>query len=132
MSSASTPSLYDRLGEPTIRAAVSAFYVRAFEDVFIGYFFYGKRHEELAAQQIDFTIALLGGPRRYAGRPVAPLHAGIGIRPPHFARRQRLLEDVLGEMGVEPALAAEWIALEESLRPLILGGGTPPPGPRRP
>jgi truncated hemoglobin YjbI len=122
---APTRSLYDRLGEDVIRAAIQTFYRRAFADVFIGYFFYGKNHDELAAQQTDFTIALLGGPRRYAGRPVAPLHGGLGIRPPHFARRQVLMQEVLAEMGVDAALVAEWMALEATLKPLILGSLPP-------
>jgi truncated hemoglobin YjbI len=119
-------SLYDRLGEDLIRAAVGEFYRRAFDDVFIAYFFYGKDHETLAAQQVDFTIALLGGPRRYAGRPISPLHAGLAIRTPHFARRQVLMREVLGEMGVDPASVAEWMELEANLRPLIVGGQPPP------
>ena len=116
-------SLYEQIGESRIKSVIRDFYVRAFTDPIIGHFFFGKNHDELVAKQSQFAIALLGGPRSYAGRPLAPVHHGLGIRLPHFGRRQLLMGEVLKEHGIDPHLAYAWLDLEDQLRPLIVENG---------
>lgn len=113
-------TLYDQIGEEFIRRAIIEFYKRAFADMMIGHFFFGKNHDELAAHQIDFTVAALGGPRRYSGRPVVEAHRSHNIRRPHFDRRRMILREVLDEFGLEPHLRDAWLAQEEAFRALIV------------
>jgi len=113
-------SLYSAIGAAFIEAAITEFYRRAFVDGIIGHFFVGKDQAAITAQQIDFATALLGGPKNYRGRPLASVHAELQIRPPHFGRRQVLMREVLLEKGLATELCDAWLALEESLRPLIL------------
>lgn len=120
-------SLYDQIGEGRIRQAITAFYRRAEEDGIIGHFFFEKDVDAIIEKQISFASNMLGGPKIYAGEPLAPVHAPLGIRPPHFGRRQVLMRDVLEEMGLEPELAKKWLELEEALRPVIFSGRRPPP-----
>ena len=44
-------TLYDQIGEEFIRRAIIEFYKRAFADMMIGHFFFGKNHDELAAHK---------------------------------------------------------------------------------
>ena len=64
------------------------------------------------------------GPRRYRGKPLEALHSPLPIRKPHFGRRQKLMAAVLEELAVPPDLAAKWLELEETLRPLIMSAST--------
>ena len=113
-------SLYERISEATLVAAITRFYELAFIDPLIGHFFFGRDRGHLTRQQIDFARSLLGGPTRYQGKPLLHAHRPLPIRPPHFARRQVLMAEVLDELGVDPDIKREWLAREESLRPLIM------------
>lgn len=114
------PTLYDQIGEDFIRKAIQEFYTRAFADMIIGHFFFGKDHDALATHQIDFTIAALGGPRLYEGRSIPDAHRAHAIRRPHFDRRRMILREVLDELGLEPRLRDAWLAQEEAFRSLIV------------
>lgn len=112
-------TLYEEIGADTIENVITEFYVRAFADSIIGHFFFGKDRAEITRLQIDFATAMLGGPRRYKGRPLETAHENLSIRPPHFGRRQVLMAEVLKDIGVPDRPAQAWLALEDRLRPLI-------------
>lgn len=116
----SGPSLYERLGEEALVAVLTRFYERAFVDPIIGHLFFGRDREHLTRQQIDFARGLLGGPMHYRGKPLLHAHRPLLIRPPHFARRQVLMAEVLEEIGVAPDISREWLEREDNLRPLIM------------
>lgn len=113
-------SLYQRIGEDKIKAAITEFYRRAFEDKMIGHFFFGKNREELTDKQIHFAISMLGGPKRYQGRPLEKAHSEFTIRGAHFDRRQVILREVLEEMALPDHQIKEWLVMEDSLRKLIV------------
>lgn len=117
----SSVSLYERIGDGLIRRSLTEFYVRAFEDGIIGHFFFGKDRLHITTQQIDFAIAMLGGPKNYRGKPLVVAHRDMKFRRPHFSRRQMLMREVLEELGLELELIDAWLELEEALRPLIVG-----------
>jgi len=118
-------NLYDQVcqqvGQTQIEKIVRSFYERAFFDGIIGHFFFGLDHESLIAKQTAFTIALLGGPSDYKGKPLVAVHKSLGINNAHFGRRQVIMGEVLSQHKVPPDLAAAWLELEERLRPLITG-----------
>lgn len=115
-------SLYDQIGEDSIRRALTNFYVKVFDDPMIGFFFFNHDRDHITSQQIDFVSGMLGGPRRYRGKPLPVAHYPLAIRPPHFARRQILLRETLSEVGVPSELIDQWLALEDELRPFIFKG----------
>ncbi|MEY4630909.1 MAG: hypothetical protein RIQ81_1029 [Pseudomonadota bacterium] len=121
----SQETLYERVykeaGKDGIEKMVRSFYERAFFDGIIGHFFIGRDHEDLVQKQTAFTTALLGGPSNYRGKPLATAHQDLRIRPPHFGRRQVLMREVLEEFQMPADIIAEWLDLEERLRPLIVG-----------
>ena len=113
-------TLFDRIGEATLVAAITRFYELAFVDPLLGHFFFGRDRAHLTQQQIDFTRSLFGGPTRYQGKPLLQAHRPLPIRAPHFARRQVLMADVLTELGVDLDVRRELLEREETLRPLIM------------
>lgn len=113
-------NLYEQIGEAAIVTVITRFYELAFADPIIGHFFFGRDREHLTEQQIDFARSLLGGPTRYKGKPLLHAHRPLPIRPPHFARRQVLMAEVLAEVGITPELGQQWLQREETLRPLIV------------
>ena len=116
------PTLYDQIGADFIRQSLTVFYERAFVDGIIGHFFFEKDRLHITEQQIDFATAMLGGPRRYRGKPLAGAHANLNIRRPHFMRRQVLLVEVLDELGLAADLRDAWLAVEENLRAVVSRG----------
>jgi len=117
-------NIYNDLGPDKIREVVRTFYGRAFSDPIIGHFFHAHSLDELVEKQTGFAIAMLGGPRTYTGKPLAPVHHALKIRPPHFGRRQVLMRDALTEHGISTDVIERWLDLEESLRPLIIRDAT--------
>lgn len=113
-------SLYTDIGPETIRAVITEFYRRAFEDPMIGHFFFGHDRDHITRMQIDFASNMLGGPKVYRGKSLQEAHGTLPIRPPHFARRQMLMREVLEESGVREDLREAWLKLEARLRPLII------------
>ncbi len=112
--------MYEAIGADFVQRAIARFYVLAFEDGILAHFFFGKDREEITRQQVDFAGAMLGGPVKYRGKPLAAAHRGLAIRGPHFGRRQVLMREVLDELGLAAELADAWMAREEALRPLIV------------
>lgn len=113
-------SLYERIGSERLKAILTDFYLRCFQDVMIGHFFFEKNHDELLRHQLDFTTSMLGGPNHYEGRPVAPVHKPLKIRPPQFMRRRVILRETMLDHGLDTDLADAWIQLEDRLKSLVL------------
>src|SRR5205809_98151 len=106
-------SKYKELNEQSIAKVVRFFYEKAFVDPLIQHFFFNKDHEHLIEQQTNFAIALLGGPSKYKGRPLASLHHELKIKLTHFKRRQVLMKETLEEQGISKEAADYWLKKEE-------------------
>jgi truncated hemoglobin YjbI len=113
-------SLYEDIGAERVEKILRTFYLRCFEDVMIGHFFFEKNHEELLKHQLTFTIGMLGGPVSYQGRALTLVHNPLPIRPPQFARRRMILIETMQDEGLDQGLIESWISLEEKLKSLIL------------
>jgi len=112
--------LYKEIGDDMIEQIITEFYQRAFNDVIIGHFFWGKNHDDLVEKQISFTKAMLGkDSSRYTGKPIKAVHAGLKIRKAHFDRRKVLLAETMDDMQLAKGHKIAWLTLEEKLRKLI-------------
>lgn len=109
------------LTEANVATIIRRFYELAANDFIIGHFFFNKDLEHIVAQQTRFAIGLLGGQGGYQGKSLPEAHRGLGIRPPHFGRRQVLMKQVLVEHGLPEAIWMEWLRREERLRQLVMG-----------
>lgn len=115
-------NLYTSIGDERIEKAVREFYKRAVEDVLIGHFFFKIDIEKLIAKQIDFTHRLLGkkNPEPSKMRSLKAAHFPLKIRPVHFARRQKLMEEVLNDLRFTKEESTEWLKRELNLKSLII------------
>ena len=96
----STRSAYEAIGEAGVRAVLQALYDRMFVDPMVGFLFEGKDKAHIVKEQVALTCAFLGGPQRYAGKPLPEAHAALPLLPGHFDRRHHLLGQVLEALGV--------------------------------
>jgi truncated hemoglobin YjbI len=120
------PSLYEQIGGEQLTLIITAFYERAFIDPIIGHFFHRIDREHLIAQQIVFSSCMLGAKDlTYGGKSLREAHRRLPLTEVHFRRRQKLLQQVLGESPIAPAVAGEWLSLEEKLKGLIINNSTP-------
>ena len=80
-------TLYERIGgEATVTRLMDSFYERVLADPELAPFFAGVSLQKVRSMQTLFFCAALDGPFEYSGRPLATVHYGRGIRPPHLAR----------------------------------------------
>lgn len=115
-------TLYEDIGEAFIEKTVREFYSRAVIDPLISHFFFNIDVETLIKKQVEFTKRLLGARNLDSphSRSLKQVHAPLGIRSTHFARRQKLMEEVLNDLKLDQKLSKEWLKRESSLRALIV------------
>ena len=134
-------SLFDRIGEPALRALIADFYTRVFGDVMIGFLFAGKDRARLVEMEYQFTAGFLGADVKYTGRPMRTAHAQSPIFGGHFERRLQILRETMRDHGVDPDVQRAWIDHTLALRSQITRDqgseckdtsvvvAAPPPGP---
>lgn len=88
-------TLFERVGEATLRAVIEDFYRRVFDDVMIGFLFTGKDKRRLIDREYEMVARMLGGNVRYQGRPLREAHARVPILGGHFDRRLQLMKDAM-------------------------------------
>lgn len=113
--------LYELIGKERLEKIMVKFYDRLFDDVMIGFIFQPFSKEHLIKMQIAFTGRLLGASDlKYEGRGIREAHKKLSIRDGQFARRQRILFEILLEEKLDSAIIEEWLQRENSLRSLVL------------
>lgn len=118
-------TLYETIGADFISQAIEEFYTRAVEDPLIGHFFFKVDIDSLVAKQILFSSRLLGLKTKHSKdetttRSLKAVHAPLRINAVHFARRQKLLENVLSDLGLSKDLRTAWLSLEGQLKSSIV------------
>jgi hemoglobin len=114
-------SAFERIGEAKLRAIIDDFVDRLFDDVMIGFFFRRASRERIKEMEYQHAAEHLGGPVRYEGRPLREAHATHRIMGGQFARRAKILSEVLVAHGVPEDIRTDWLAHVESLRDQITG-----------
>jgi hemoglobin len=112
-------TLFDRIGGDALRRVLEDFYDRMIGDPMIGFLFDGTNRHRLVQKEWELTARMLGGDARYTGRPMREAHASRRIMGGMFARRQRILEEVLEAHAVDPEVRAAWLAHNLALRPQV-------------
>lgn len=110
-------ALFDRIGPDALRAVITEFYARVFDDVMIGFMFRGKDRRHLIDREYELTAALLGAPGvTYTGRPMRAAHAQHAIFGGQFERRLQILRETLRDHGVDTSVQQAWIDHQLALR----------------
>ena len=119
-------SLYERLnGEPAIAAVVDKFVGKAAGDPKVNFTRKGTPKEWQATPEnvdhlkrmlVEFIGMATGGPQKYTGKAMKPVHEGMQITDAEFSAIAADLQAVLDEMKVPAAEAGELMAIVASTR----------------
>lgn len=124
-------SAWDTLGgEAGVRPIVERLIERVSGDLMIGFFFRSADLERVKRHELEWARAHLGGPASYTGRPLPEAHGAHPIAEGHFARRLKILEEVLAEFGVPGEVQAEWLAHDRAQRAAVVQTECNPGGPK--
>jgi hemoglobin len=127
-------TLFDKIGTDALRAVVTDFYRRVFDDVMIGFMFKGKDRQRLIEKEYELAAALLGADVKYTGRPMRTAHGQLTIFGGQFERRLQILKETLADHHVDADVQAKWIEHTLSLRSQITHDQgsecADPPGPK--
>lgn len=119
-----TATLYEQLGgESKVRAITDRLVDRMFADIMIGFFFRNTRAEHLRELEFQHAAAFLGGPIAYRGRALDVVHKPLKIMGGQFARRLRILEEVLQGHGVPRNIIDAWLAHQREQLHLVVSTG---------
>ncbi len=113
------PSLFDRIGGDTLRAVITDFYRRVFDDVMIGFLFVGKDRARLIDKEWELAARMLGADVRYTGKSMPEAHRRVPITGGHFDRRVQILRDAIAAHAVPAEVALAWLAHTAALRAQI-------------
>ena len=113
------PELFAKIGEAKLRALLTDFYARIFDDVMIGFLFAGKDRQHLIDREYELTAKILGADVAYRGRPMREAHAKSPIFGGHFERRMQLLRETMRDHDVDPDVQRVWLEHTEALRAQI-------------
>ena len=117
-------TLYEELGgEDKLRQIISDFVDRVYGDTMIGFFFRGVDPVRIKELEFQHAAVFLGANLRYEGRPLPAAHKKHRIMGGQFARRKRILQEVLAAHGVVAHIASAWLAHTESLRAAVTRDG---------
>jgi hemoglobin len=125
-------TLFERIGGDRLRAVITDFYARVFDDVMIGFMFAGKDRQRLIDKEWELAAALLGADVKYTGRPMRAAHAQHTIFGGQFERRLQILRETLRDHAVDADVQQAWIDHTLSLRNQITrdrGSECADPGP---
>jgi hemoglobin len=117
-------SVYDKIGPDKLRAVITDFYRRLFDDVMIGFMFIGKDRRRLIEKEIELTSRFLGADIRYTGRPMREAHGKLPIMGGHFDRRRKILEETLAAHDVDADVREAWIRHTVALREQVTADPT--------
>ena len=96
-------AIYDEIGgRDGVAAAVDTFYGHVMGDEVLAPYFAATDLRRQKAHLRAFLATAVGGPEVYAGRPMGPAHAGLGITDDAFDRVVGHLVTTLSGLGVAP------------------------------
>ena len=100
-----TSSLLIELGGTDgVAATVDGLYLRLLADPVTAHYFWGIDVRRVRAHMVDFLVAALDGPDRYAGRDLGVAHSGLGVSDDAFDSTAGHLLDALEAQDVRPEL----------------------------
>ena len=113
------PSLFQRLGEPTLRAIVNDFIDRCYDDTIIGFLFTRAERDRIKRFEYQHAANFLGAEVEYGGRTLRDAHAAHRILGGQFDRRRQILVETLQFHDVPQDIVSAWLAHQDGLRAQI-------------
>ena len=96
------------------------FYDAVFKDPWLSRVFANVTQQHIEAQQTDFMVAALGGPKRFMGRNPSDAHAHIYITEEMWRLREKHLLAAFAATRFPDDLAKRWISIDEAFKGSIV------------
>jgi hemoglobin len=103
-----------------LKDVVKTFYEKIYSHEWIGKYFAEIPQEQIEAQQVDFMVGALGGPKNYAGQLPTTAHNAMMITEQLFDLREELLLESLEEHKASRELIERWLKIDEAFRHKIV------------
>ena len=116
-----TTLLEEAGGEAAIRAVITTFYDRVFDDIMIGFFFRDADKGRLIDKETELAARMLGGHVRYSGKPLRQAHSKHPIMGGHFERRLQLLREAMAAHKLPQSVRDAWVEDTRRLRDQVTG-----------
>jgi hemoglobin len=112
------PSLYERLGGyDGIAAYIALVFPRVAQHPDLAHMFrgHGKDSQQRQFQLVvELVCQKTGGPCAYIGRPMPPVHDGLGITEAHWTAFMKIITDGMDEKRYPSAVRAEFLQMWRS------------------
>ena len=96
------------------------FYDKIYADPWLKKMFFMIEQTLIEAQQTDFMVGALGGPKRYAGRSPKDAHPHLYVTEEIWQRREIHLKAAFAEINFPAELAERWLKIDESFKRAIV------------
>jgi hemoglobin len=114
----------EKLNEIELRNWVSklnkVFYDKIYADPWLKKMFFMIDQRLIEAQQTDFMVGALGGPKNYSGRSPKDAHPHLYITEEIWLRREVHLKEAFAETQFPADLAEKWLRIDESFKRAIV------------
>lgn len=116
----SRPTLYQRLGGyDGVASYVGLVFPRVAKHPELAHMFRGHGKDS-QQRQFQFVVELIcqktGGPCVYVGRPMPPVHDGLGITDAHWSTFMKIISDGMNEKQYPPDVRDDFLAVWRSFR----------------
>jgi len=113
--------LYNELKDKNIiRKINDRFYEKVYKHPWLSQFFAAVEQDFISAQQSDFIVGAIGGPKLFSGRFPSNAHPHMLITDELFDLREQLLIEAMDEIGAPEKLQIAWLRIDESFRRVIV------------
>jgi hemoglobin len=112
------PTLYERLGGyDGVASYIALVFPRVAQHPELAHMFRGHGKDS-QQRQFQFVVELIcqktGGPCAYIGRPMTPVHDGLGITEAHWSTFMKIISDGMTEKKYPPDVRDEFLAIWRS------------------
>jgi hemoglobin len=114
-------TLYEAIGGmPTLRKVHKIFYDKVYAHPWLKKFFEDHNQKIIEDKQSDFMAEKMGGAAPYSGKEIKMVHEAMYITKELFDIRHGLLDESIGEAGVNDVLRMRWLRIDSAFMRLII------------
>ncbi len=99
------------------------FYDLVYKDVWFKKIFRNIEQDSITAQQTDFMVQNMGGPKRFSGRDAKDAHPQIWIDENIWNYREDLLKKAFKEVNAPAEICELWLKIDNAFKLSIINKG---------
>ena len=103
-------------GRPALERVHKVFYDKLYAHPWLGRYFSHIDQTHIEAQQTDFVVQSMGGPKKFCGRLPMAAHEHMMISEELFDVRHAILEESLIECRIPEEPRERWLAIDRAFR----------------